>query len=170
MVRTAYSVVHSFMVYFTFYSFLFPLRDFEYPSNGEKINWRIFTFFNNLTESHLRKFHWENFTKILNKSVHHSWGAKKVLVLKTSKMLVLSFWGDVNFMKNKAEAVSGQFFIENNSPICYLYKQERTLLTQSLFEVSNNPIGVHSIIMFTETRGLAWGSCECKPSHIEYFN
>ena len=32
-------------------------------------------------------------------------------------------------MKNKAEAVSGQFFMENNGPICYLYKWERPSLT-----------------------------------------
>ena len=34
-------------------------------------------------------------------------------------------------MKNKAEAVSDQLFMENNGPMCYLYKRERTSLTSS---------------------------------------
>ena len=35
----------SLMENFIFCAVLFPLRDFEYPSNGRKTNWRIFTFF-----------------------------------------------------------------------------------------------------------------------------
>ena len=40
MVLTANSVVHSFMVYYTFYC-LFSIRDFYYPSTGRKINYLI---------------------------------------------------------------------------------------------------------------------------------
>ena len=108
LVWTTYSAVHSFMVCCTFYIFLFPFRDSKYPSNGGNA-----TFF----------------TKILNKSVHHSWAAKKVLISRTCKTLVLSFWWYINFIKNEAEAVSGQFFMENYGRTCYLYKLERTSLT-----------------------------------------
>ena len=77
------------MIYYTFYSFLFALGDFEY-TNGRKINKIIFTFFDNLTEIQC-KIGRVNFTKICNKSVDHGWAAKNVLISGTSTSPILSF-------------------------------------------------------------------------------
>ena len=78
-----------------------------FPSEISSILENFYLFSISLLGDHLCKFNWENFTKILNKSVHCSWAAKKVLIWRTSKTLILSFWGYISFMKNKAEAVSG---------------------------------------------------------------
>ena len=54
-----------------------------------------------LQRCHHCKIYRENFTKILNKSVYHGRAAKKVLILRTSKTPILSFWGYISFIKNK---------------------------------------------------------------------
>ena len=82
-VSTAYSVAHPFLVYYTFYHFLFPLGDFEFPGNSREINQRIFSFFDNLQRYHQRKIRGDKFTKLLIKSVHHGWTRKRVMIFRT---------------------------------------------------------------------------------------
>ena len=86
-VLTTHSVVHSFIVYCTFYSLLFPLGHFEYPSNEtfQKMfirDQRIFYFFLiTLQSCHQCKIS-ENFTKILNKFVHHGLAGENFMILR----------------------------------------------------------------------------------------
>ena len=70
-----------------------------------------------LQRCHQCKAHGENLTKILTKSVHHGWAAKKVLILSASKTPILSFLGYINSIKNKLREEK-----HNQSVVSYLSK------------------------------------------------
>ena len=81
LVKQVIYLAHAFKVYGSFYSFLFPLEDFENTWQWEKENFTIFLLFLSRTNSQ-RCHHWiikltdRIFKNLLRSFSHHGWAAK----------------------------------------------------------------------------------------------